>query len=71
MCYSKIKFILLNSPSHDAKSGCKITNNSLIVQEKSKNNVYCSNFFPFHFPLFTFFLTFALDKSIKSEREKV
>jgi len=55
---------LLNSPSHDAKSGCKITKKTLKQQEKSKNNDGGSKFFTFHFSLFTFFRTFAADKSI-------
>jgi hypothetical protein len=56
---------LLNPPSHDAKSGCKGTKNFPIEQIKSKNNVSESKFFTFHFSLFTFFRTFAPDKSIK------
>ncbi len=35
MCYSKIKFFLLNPPSHDAKSGCKVSANRAKNQKKS------------------------------------
>ena len=55
---------MLNPPSHDAKSGCKITKKTLKQQEKSKNNDSDSKFSTFHFSLFTFFRTFAADKSI-------
>jgi hypothetical protein len=56
---------MLNPPSHDAKSGCKITKKNATPQEKGENNSHESIFFTLLSSLFTFFRTFARDKSIK------
>ena len=56
---------MLNSPSHDAKSGCKITKKTSTVQKNRQIYGFRNIFFTFHSSLFTLFRIFAVDKRIK------
>jgi len=65
MCYSKIKFSCLIHHHTMQKAAAKVRISEQKTKEIEKNNSHESIFFTLLSSLFTFFRTFARDKSIK------